>query len=127
MSLAAADFLQQGIDGGAVFFWRDFTENGYFFTNTLSTIIFFVAFAVALYYSGVMTWVLKKFAWFFTKTFDLSGAEAVAAASCPFIGQGENCILTKPFVKHFTESEMHLALTSGFATIAGSVFLAVSP
>lgn len=124
MSMAAADFLQQGINGGAVFFWRDFTENGYFFTNTLSTIIFFVAFAVALYYSGVMTWVLKKFAWFFTKTFGLSGAEAVAAASCPFIGQGENCILTKPFVKHFTESEMHLALTSGFATIAGSVFLA---
>jgi len=71
-----------------------------------------------------MTWVLKKFAWLFTKTFGLSGAEAVAAVACPFIGQGENCILIKPFVKDFTDSEFHQALTSGFATIAGSVFLA---
>ncbi len=81
ISLAAADFLTQGVTGGATFFWRDcvsgpvvfrlsvadidrpraVTKNGYFFTNTLSTIIFFVAFATALYYSGVMTWVLKKF------------------------------------------------------------------
>lgn len=68
-------------------------------------------------------WFIKKFAWFFSKSFGLSGAEAVVAAASPFIGQGENCILTKPFVKDFTDSEFHQALTSGFATIAGSVFL----
>jgi CNT family concentrative nucleoside transporter len=54
-----------------------------------------------------MGWVLKKFGWFFTRTFGISGAEAIVAAASPFIGQGENAILTKPHVKHFTEAEMH--------------------
>lgn len=124
MALAAADFLEAGISGGATFFWRTLVPDGNFATNTLSSIIWFVSAAVALYYCGVMGWVIKKFAWFFYKLFGISGAEAVVAAASPFIGQGENCILTKPFVKDFTMSEMHQALTSGFATIAGSVFLA---
>jgi CNT family concentrative nucleoside transporter len=66
--------------GGANFFWRDFIENGYFFTNTLSAIIFFVAFATLLSYIGALTWFVQKFAWFFSKTFGISGAEAVVAA-----------------------------------------------
>jgi nucleoside permease NupC len=69
--------------GGAQFFWRDFIENGYFFTNTLSAIIFFVAFATLLSYIGALTWFVQKFAWFFSKTFGISGAEAVVAAGKP--------------------------------------------
>ena len=33
-----------------------------------------------LYYLGVMQWFLKNFAWFFFKTMNVSGAEAVVAA-----------------------------------------------
>ncbi|KAJ9112877.1 hypothetical protein QFC19_000432 [Naganishia cerealis] len=124
LALAASDLLESGIQGGANFFWRDFIENGYFFTNTLSAIIFFVAFATLLSYIGALTWFVQKFAWFFSKTFGISGAEAVVAAASPFIGQGENCVLVRPYVKHMTDSEIHQALTSGFATIAGSVFIA---
>ncbi|KAJ9113035.1 hypothetical protein QFC22_006131 [Naganishia vaughanmartiniae] len=124
LALAASDLLESGIQGGAQFFWRDFIENGYFFTNTLSAIIFFVAFATLLSYVGALTWFVQKFAWFFSKTFGISGAEAVVAAASPFIGQGENCVLVRPYVKHMTDSEIHQALTSGFATIAGSVFIA---
>ncbi|KAI5449794.1 hypothetical protein NCC49_004006 [Naganishia albida] len=124
LALAASDLLESGIQGGANFFWRDFIENGYFFTNTLSAIIFFVAFATLLSYIGALTWFVQKFAWFFSKTFGISGAEAVVAAASPFIGQGENCVLVRPYVKHMTDSEIHQALVSGFATIAGSVFIA---
>ncbi|KAG7580055.1 hypothetical protein FFLO_00026 [Filobasidium floriforme] len=124
VALACADFLRQGALGGGTFFWRSIIDNGDFATNTLSSIIFFVAFATALYYSGVMSWVLKKFGWLFYKSFGLSGAESIVAAASPFIGQGENCILVKPYVKDMTVSELHQALTSGFATIAGSVFIA---
>lgn len=96
----------------------------YFFVNTLSAILWFVAFATMMFYIGAFGWVIKKFAWFFYKLFGISGAEAVVATASPFIGQGENCILTRPFVKDFTESEFHQVLTSGFATISGSVFIA---
>jgi CNT family concentrative nucleoside transporter len=55
---------------------------------------------------------------------NVSGVEAVIAASSPFIGMGESACLVKPYVEVMTDSELHLAMTSGFSTIAGSVLLA---
>jgi CNT family concentrative nucleoside transporter len=66
-----------------------------------------------LYYLGVMQWIIKHFAWFFFKTMNVSGAEAVVAAASPFLGQGESACLVKPFVDIMTESEIHLVMTSG--------------
>lgn len=54
----------------------------------------------------------------------VSGAEAVVAAASPFVGQGESAMLIKPFIPHLTDSELHQVMTSGFATIAGSVLAA---
>ena len=77
-----------------------------------------------MYYLGVMQWLIKGFAWFFFKLMNVSGAEAVVAAASPFIGQGESACLVKPYVDYMTESELHLTMTSGFSTIAGSVLSA---
>ncbi|KAH8107842.1 Na+ dependent nucleoside transporter C-terminus-domain-containing protein [Cristinia sonorae] len=118
----AADFLEQGLAGAAFFFDQNVVDNNHwFFVNTLSTIIFFIAFVQMMYYLGVMQWLIKNFAWFFFKTMNVSGAEAVVAAASPFIGQGESACLVRPYVDLMTESELHLTMTSGFSTIAGSV------
>jgi CNT family concentrative nucleoside transporter len=77
-----------------------------------------------LYYLGVMQWIIKHFAWFFFKVMNVSGAEAVVAAASPFLGQGESACLVRPYVDIMTESEIHLVMTSGFSTIAGSVMSA---
>jgi len=69
-----------------------------------------------------MQWVVKGFAWFFFKIMNVSGAEAVVAAASPWVGQGESACLVKPYVDVMTPSELHVVMTSGFATIAGSVF-----
>jgi CNT family concentrative nucleoside transporter len=74
-----------------------------------------------LYYLGVMQWVIKHFAWFFFKTMNVSGAEAVVAAASPFIGQGESACLVRPYVDIMTESEIHLVMTSGKSSIFGNV------
>jgi CNT family concentrative nucleoside transporter len=66
-----------------------------------------------LYYLGVMQWIIKHFAWFFFKTMNVSGAEAVVAAASPFVGQGESATLVRPYVEFMTESEIHLVMTSG--------------
>ncbi|KAI0044354.1 hypothetical protein FA95DRAFT_1562356 [Auriscalpium vulgare] len=121
IATAASDFLNEALVGGAFFFDDDTINKHWFFVNTLSTIIFFIAFVQMLYYLGVMQWVLKGFAWFFFKVMNISGAEAVVAAASPFIGQGESAALVKPYVDYMTESELHLVMTSGFSTIAGSV------
>ncbi|TFK54518.1 hypothetical protein OE88DRAFT_1624877 [Heliocybe sulcata] len=117
----ASDFLNQAQTGVAFFFTQDVADQHWFFASTLGAIIFFIAFVQMLYYLGVMQWIIKNFAWFFFKTMNISGAEAVIAAASPWIGQGESACLVKPYVDLMTESELHLAMTSGFSTISGSV------
>ncbi|KAG8893565.1 hypothetical protein FRC01_013507, partial [Tulasnella sp. 417] len=116
----AKDFLEQAYKGSAFFFSDEIVSKHYFFVNTLGAIIFFIAFVQMMYYLGVMQWLIKKFAWFFFKTMNVSGAEAVVAAASPWIGQGESACLVRPYVDLMTDSEIHLTMTSGFSTIAGS-------
>jgi CNT family concentrative nucleoside transporter len=93
-----------------------------------ATIIFFNAFIQVLYHFGIMQWIIKNFAWFFFKTMNVSGAEAVVAASSPFVGASESVCLVRPFIEVMTESEIHLILASGklFCDIEGA-FLSVEP
>ncbi|KAH0589287.1 hypothetical protein H2248_005049 [Termitomyces sp. 'cryptogamus'] len=120
----AADMLSQGTVGAAFFFDAEIIAKHWFFVNTLASIIFFVAFVQMMYYLGVMQWVIKHFAWLFFKLLNVSGAEAVVAAASPFIGQGESACLVRPYVDLMTKSELHVTMTSGFSTIAGSVLVA---
>ncbi|KAI0693028.1 H+/nucleoside cotransporter [Cytidiella melzeri] len=124
IAILASDFLAQALQGAAFFFSTDVVNMHWFFVNTLASIIFFIAFVQMMYYLGVMQWLIKGFAWFFFKIMNVSGAEAVVAAGSPFIGQGESACLVKPYVDYMTESEIHLTMTSGFSTIAGSVLSA---
>ncbi|KAL0956128.1 hypothetical protein HGRIS_002294 [Hohenbuehelia grisea] len=117
----ASDFLDQGLVGSAFFFDQETIGKHWFFVNTLGTIIFFIAFVQMMYYLGVMQWIIQNFAWFFFKIMNVSGAEAVVAAASPWIGQGESACLVRPYVDLMTVSELHLSMTSGFSTIAGSV------
>lgn len=81
------------------------------FPRSLGAVIFFVAFVQMMFYIGVMAWVIGKFSWFFYKTMNISGAEAVIASASPFIGQGESACLVKPFVDLMTASEVSSLLS----------------
>jgi concentrative nucleoside transporter, CNT family len=95
----------------------------WFVINVIPPIIFFVAFVQLLYFWGVLQWAIGKSAFFFW-SMRVSGAEAVVATASPFVGQGESAMLIKPFISHLTDAELHQVMTSGFATIAGSVLAA---
>lgn len=99
-------------------------DTHWFIVGVIPPIIFFVAFVQLLYYWGWLQWFIKKFATIFFYTMGVSGAEAVVAAASPFVGQGESAMLIKPFIPHLTDAELHQVMTSGFATIAGSVLAA---
>ena len=98
-------------------------DTHWFLATVIPAIVFFVAFIQLLYYWGFLQWVIKKFAAFFFWSMRVSGAEAVVAAASPFIGQGESAMLIRPFVAHLTDAELHQIMTSGFATISGSVLI----
>jgi CNT family concentrative nucleoside transporter len=84
------------------------------------TIIFFSALIAILYYFGVMSLIIRGFAYVFTKLMRISGAESLVAASNIFVGI-ESTLTVKPYLARTTSSEMCTILTVGMATIASSV------
>lgn len=124
ISTLARELLGFAKDGVAFLTTAEIAANTFFFFSVIPAIIFFVAFVQLLYYWGIVQWFIGKFAVFFFWSMRVSGAEAVVAAASPFIGQGESAMLIRPFVAHLTQAELHQVMTSGFATIAGSVLVA---
>lgn len=92
--------------------------------SVLPTIVFFSALMSVLYHLGIMQVVVKGLAWTMQRTLRTSGAETLSAAGNIFIGQTEAPLLVKPFVRHFTPSELFAVMTGGFATVAGGVMAA---
>jgi CNT family concentrative nucleoside transporter len=85
----------------------------------LPTIIFFSSFIAILYYFNIMQWVLKGFAYVFTKLMKLSGAESLCASSNIFVGI-ESVLTIRPHLKKLTKSELCTILTAGMATVASN-------
>ena len=92
--------------------------------NVLPTIIFFSSLMSVLYHLGVMQRVVKGIAWVMQRTLGTSGAETLSASGNIFLGQTEAPLLVKPFVQHFTGSELFTVMVGGFATVAGGVMAA---
>lgn len=98
---------------------------GFIFSfQVLPTIIFFAALTSALYYLGILQWIVYAFAWVMNKTMRLSGPESLAAAGNIFLGQTEAPLLIRPFLEKMTKSEIMCLMSGGMATIAGGVLAA---
>ena len=95
---------------------------GLFFVLVLSVIIFFASLMAILYHLGITQRVIAAMAFVLRKTLGMSGIEALAASANVFVGQTEAPLVIKPYVPLLTRSQLMLVMTSGFATIAGSVF-----
>ncbi|XP_075254431.1 putative transporter HI_0519 [Convolutriloba macropyga] len=92
--------------------------------TTLMVVPFFSAFISALYYLGLMQYLIRKMAWILQISMGTSAIESMSAAGNIFVGPVEAPLLVRPYLKIMTMSELHAVMTGGFATIAGSVFLA---
>jgi CNT family concentrative nucleoside transporter len=84
------------------------------------TIIFFSALISILYYLNIMQWVIRGFAYVFTKLMRVSGAESLVAASNIFVGIESN-LTVRPYIAKMTQSELCTILTCGMATVASNV------
>jgi CNT family concentrative nucleoside transporter len=88
--------------------------------QALPTIVFFSSLVAALYYVGVMSWLVRQFSRLFTRLMGVSGAESLCAASNIFVGV-EAATTVRPHLSGMTRSELCTLLTAGMATIASSV------
>lgn len=87
----------------------------------LSTVIYFSALVSMLYYLGVMQAFINSMGRCLSILLNASTAESTAAAANVFLGAVEAPLLIRPYLPLMTLAELHCMMTSGFATIAGSV------
>ncbi|CAO3646040.1 unnamed protein product [Cunninghamella blakesleeana] len=114
-------FLGKSYFGTEFVFGTAVANASVFAVSVFPTLIFFSGVVQILYYIGALQWFLAKSSVIFTALLNISGAESVVAVASPFLGQGENVLLIKPYIPTLTNSEIHQVMTSGFATISGSV------
>lgn len=89
--------------------------------EVLPIIIFFSCIMSVLYYVGLMQWVILKIAWLMQVTMGTTATETLSVAGNIFVSQTEAPLLIRPYLADMTLSEIHVVMTGGYATIAGSL------
>jgi CNT family concentrative nucleoside transporter len=102
---------------------RLFGENDYviFAFAVLPGIIFVSSFFTALYYLGVLQWIVRVCARGMVYLLGTSGAETLSAIANVFMGQTEAPLIVKPYVITMTQSELLAMMVGGMATISGGL------
>ncbi|XP_036383538.1 solute carrier family 28 member 3-like [Megalops cyprinoides] len=113
-------FLAYTDDGSKFVFGDKFTDH-FFAFKVLPIVVFFSTVISMLYYLGFMQWLILKVGFVMQITMGTSPTESMVAAGNIFVGQTESPLLIRPYISQLTVSEIHAVMTSGFATIAGSV------
>jgi CNT family concentrative nucleoside transporter len=92
--------------------------------HVLPVIVFMGSLFAVLFHLGVVQAVVRVLALGLERTLRTSGAESLAAAANVFVGMTEAPLLVRPYVERMTRSELFAVMTTGMATIAGSVLVA---
>lgn len=117
------DYSRSGID--LVFGGLASDAVGFSFAvNVLPIIIFFSALMSVLYHLKIMQWVVKLFGGGLQKIIGTAPVESLNAAANIFIGQTEAPLVVRPYLKNLTEPQLFAVMTSGLASIAGTVLAA---
>ena len=121
----AVTFVIQASDEGTRFVFGALADKErlgtVFFIKVTGTIILVSALMSALYYIGLMQWVVWAMAKVMQVVMGTSGSESLAAAANVFVGQTEAPLVIKPYLLRMTQSEVMALMTGGMATIAGGV------
>ncbi|XP_014698110.1 sodium/nucleoside cotransporter 1 [Equus asinus] len=108
-------------EAGSSFVFGDTLVKDVFAFQVLPIIIFFSCIMSVLYYVGLMQWVILKIAWLMQVTMGTTATETLSVAGNIFVSQTEAPLLIRPYLADMTLSEIHVVMTGGYATIAGSL------
>lgn len=116
--------LQEFVNAGAGFvFGPELKEHQFAFT-VLPVIIFVSSITAVLFHLGLLQALVKLMARIMIWVMDVSGTEALASSANVYLGMTEAPLLIRPYLASMTRSELMAMMTSGMATIAGSVMAA---
>ncbi len=92
-----------------------------FAINVLPVIIFFSALMSVLYHIGVMQFIVRIIGGGLRAIIGTGTVESLNAAANIFVGQTEAPLVVKPYLKGLTEAQLFAVMTSGLASVAGTV------
>ncbi|KAL0809793.1 hypothetical protein ABMA28_011289 [Loxostege sticticalis] len=120
-----ATFLMYGVEGAA-FAFGDLlvrTEQVFAF-STLPVIFFFSMLVEVLFFWGALQWFVLKLGGVLRALTATTVCESVIAVGNVFLGMTESILLIKPYISLLTPSELHVVMSSGFATVSGTILAA---
>ena len=92
-----------------------------FAVNVLPVIVFFASLMAVLYHLRIMQWVVRLVGGALRRIIGTGPVESLNAAANIFVGQTEAPLVVRPYLKGLTEPQMFAVMTSGLASIAGTV------
>ncbi len=95
-----------------------------FAINVLPIIVFFSSLMAVLYYIGIMQLFVRVVGGGLRFLIGTRAVESMNAAANIFIGQTEAPLVVKPYLPRLSEPQMFAVMSSGLASVAGTVLLA---
>ena len=83
----------------------------------------FSALSSLLYYLRVLPVIIGFFAWCLGRVLNISGPASFSVICTIFVGMVEAPLLIKPYLKHLSRTELFIVMSSGLATISGTVLV----
>ncbi|XP_026483706.2 solute carrier family 28 member 3-like [Vanessa tameamea] len=120
-----ATFLSYGVEGaGFVFGDLLVRQEQVFAFSTLPVIFFFSMLVEVLFFWGALQWFCLKLGRLLQVATATTVCESVIAVGNVFLGMTESILLIKPYLSVLTASELHVVMSSGFATVSGTILAA---
>ena len=94
--------------------------------QSLPLVLLISALSALLFYWKIIPVIVKGFSWVLSKTMKVSGVEGVGVSANIFVGMVESPLLVKPYISTISRSALFTIMTSGMATIAGTVMVLYS-
>jgi CNT family concentrative nucleoside transporter len=92
-------------------------------TQVLPLVLVVSALSALLFHWGVLSTVVRAFAWVLVRTMGVGGAVGVSAAANAFVGMVEGPLVIRPWLARMSRGELFVVMNCGMATIAGTVLV----
>lgn len=123
ISRRAEDFFGN-VKAGVVFVWGEKYADHIFVAQCMSTIIYFSSVNGILMYLGWFQYVFTILSKMVSCFMNTSPTESFSSSANVILSQLEIPLLVRPFLPRLTMSELHTMMSTGFATVSGSVLAA---
>jgi len=91
--------------------------------KALPLIIVVSALSALFFYWRILPWIIGLFSRLLSKSMGISGALGLGAAANIFVGMIEAPLLVRPYIMRLSRGELFALMTSGMATIAGTMMV----